>query len=102
MKDKYITIFDNFGYRNQMKKLHEECFELLEAIDTYEDVKGDCSDPEIQDMFRAHVVEEMGDVLNVLYGFVYKYKIREEDLNKNMRIKVDRTLDRIKTKYYEK
>ena len=102
MRETYLKIFNHFGYRNQMKMLNEECFELLEAIDNYEDVKGDCSDLEIQDIFRAHVVEEMGDILNVLSGFIFKYKIDEKELKFGMNKKLDRTLERIKSGYYEK
>ena len=37
MRDRYLSIMDYFGYRNQMRKLNEECYELIEAIDNLED-----------------------------------------------------------------
>lgn len=101
MESEYLEIFNHFGVRTQMKKLNEECYELLEAIDLYEDVKGDYSQPEALFMFRQHVIEEMGDLLNVLKGFAFKYKILENEIAYSMSKKVDRTLERIKSGYYE-
>ena len=99
----YLNIIEHFGVRNQMKKLNEECFEFLEAVDTYEDeMISHVVDKSGENMLRDHVVEEMGDILTILTQFIGKYDIKKEELDKIMDYKLERTLDRIKSKYYEK
>ena len=103
----YLDIINHFGLRNQMKKLNEEIFELLEAIDNYEDASMEFSNHEecytVDEMyvFRDHVVEEMGDVLILLTEFIGRYDIEKHELDKWMDYKLERTLDRIKTNYYK-
>ena len=78
----YRYIMEYFGFRNQMKKLNEECYELIEAIDNYEDLiamKPWVGDAE-KKIFRDHIVEEMSDLLllctqqNILNGHYDKKK----------------------------
>jgi NTP pyrophosphatase (non-canonical NTP hydrolase) len=102
---KYLDIINRFGLRAQMKKLHEEVYELLEAIDNYEDAMMEIDERytvEEIDIFRDHVVEEMGDVLILLTQFIGRYDIIKPELDKWMDFKLDRTLERIDTGYYEK
>lgn len=100
----YLDIINHFGYRNQMKKLNEECFEFLEAVDNYEDVLA--FNPELSEhdmaLCRDFVIEEMGDILILLTEFIAKYDIRKEELDDWMDKKLDRTLERIKTGFYKK
>ena len=99
----YLDIIEYFGVRNQMKKLNEECFEFLEAVDNYEDeLAFHLTDRVGENMLRDHVVEEMGDVLTILTQFIQKYEISQEELDPYMDFKLQRTLDRINSKYYEK
>lgn len=99
----YLDIIEYFGVRNQMKKLNEECFEFLEAVDNYEDeLTFHLTDKVGENMLRDHVIEEMGDILTILTQFIEKYEISQEELDPYMAFKLQRTLDRINSKYYEK
>ena len=99
----YLDVIEYFGVRNQMKKLNEECFEFLEAVDNYEDeLAFHLTDKVGENMLRDHVIEEMGDILTILTQFIEKYEISQEELDPYMDFKLQRTLDRINSKYYEK
>ena len=99
----YLDVIEYFGVRNQMKKLNEECFEFLEAVDNYEDeLAFHLTDRVGKNMLRDHVIEEMGDILTILTQFIEKYEISQEELDPYMDFKLQRTLDRINSKYYEK
>ena len=99
----YLDVIEYFGVRNQMKKLNEECFEFLEAVDNYEDeLAFHLTDKVGENMSRDHVIEEMGDILTILTQFIEKYEISQEELDPYMDFKLQRTLDRINSKYYEK
>lgn len=94
MIDKDIkTIADHFGYSNQVTKLLEEIGELLQSVakelnnETYENA--------------MHVIEEIADVEILLEQ--YKYLNAGYDLvGKIKKQKIQRTLERIKSGYYEK
>ena len=100
----YLDIINHFGYRNQLKKLHEECFEFIEAVDNYEDLMCLVNNPTPHDisLAREFVIEEMGDMLILLTQFIARYHIKKEELDAVMDFKMDRTHDRIKTGFYEK
>lgn len=100
----YNDIMNYFGYRNQMKKLNEECYEFLEAVDNYEDLLLVIKDMPEKDKFAARefVVEEMADMLILLTQFIAKYDIKKSELDGYMDYKIDRTLRRIDEKYYDK
>lgn len=104
---RYEDIMNHFGLRSQMKKLYEEVYEFLEAVDNYEDLvcENECYDypytVEELDIFRDHIVEEMGDVLILLTQFIARYRISKEELDKWMDAKLERTEHRISTGYYE-
>lgn len=100
----YLDIINHFGYRNQMKKLNEEVFEFLEAVDNYEDELAFhlTGDKVGENIFRDAMIEEMGDVLILLTEFIAKYKIEKEELDVYMDYKLERTLRRIESGYYDK
>lgn len=100
----YLDILNHFGYRCQMKKLNEEVFEFLEAVDNYEDELSFhlIGDKVGENLLRDHVVEEMGDMLILLTEFIAKYKISKEELDEVMDYKLDRTVKRINSGYYDK
>ena len=62
---RYADIMNHFGLRSQMKKLNEEVYEFLEAVNNYEALifENECYDnvytAEELDIFRDHLVEEM-------------------------------------------
>jgi NTP pyrophosphatase (non-canonical NTP hydrolase) len=91
--DKYLDIINHFGEKPQCKKLMEEAFEFVETV--YEYNANDINT-------REHLVEEMGDILLLLTEFIAKYEIGKPELDKVMDYKLERTLDRIKTGYYDK
>jgi len=86
-----------------MKKLNEECYEFLEAVDNYEDLlirKNDFNDGDLK-LAREFVVEEMGDMLILLTQFLVAYDIKQEELDTIMDNKIERTLERIHEGYYD-
>ena len=99
----YLDIINHFGYRNQLKKLSEECFEFIEAVDNYEDLMTFVKDatPHEIDMMREFVIEEMGDMLILLTQFIARYHIKKRELDNVMDFKLARTLDRIENNYYK-
>lgn len=101
---RYRYIMDYFGFRKQMKKLSEECYELIEAIDNYEDLIA--MNPFVGDkekkIFRNHVVEEMSDLLLVCTQFIDRYQIDKEEIDAWTDFKLDRTEQRIANGYYDK
>ena len=108
MRDRYLSIIDYFGVRNQMKKLNEECYELIEAIDNYEDylIFGDPSNRDeisasAETIFRDAIIGEMADVLTLCTEFICKYDIKQEEIDSAMDFKLMRTEDRIEVGYYD-
>ena len=101
----YLDIIGYFGYRNQMKKLNEECYEFLEAVDNYEDCMMILnSDERSGDMVLARdfVIEEMADMLILLTQFIAKYNINASEIDRHIDVKLERTLERIGNGYYKK
>lgn len=93
-----------FGFRNQMKKLNEECYELIEAIDNYEDLiamKPWVGDRE-KKIFRDHIVEEMSDLLLLCTQFIDKYDITKDEIDIWTDFKLDRTERKIANGEYDK
>ena len=102
MKDKLIQIIECFGINSQLKKLNEECYELIEAIRDYEDMymKCDCDSQYLKNE-KEHIEEELADMMVMLEQFANYYEI---DVNKILKIaekKVDRTIEIIENGYYK-
>lgn len=87
MKEKLLKIINHFGIRNQLKKLNEECYELIEAVNYYE---------------LKEIIEEVADVQVLLNEIKAYYDISDEIEEKVMLYKIDRTLERIESGYYKK
>ena len=99
-----LKILTHFGFRNQLKKLNEECYELIEAVNDYEQQKAVCLEfcNELHcDKQREHIIEEIADVLFLINQFKALYEITDDDLVPVMEFKRNRTLERIETKYYK-
>lgn len=90
-KEKYNKIFNYFGYEKQRRKMNEEMQELNDAILLYEKGIGDIQ----------NVIEEMGDLFNILDGFIQEYDITQDEVRDSMQFKLDRTIERIDSGYYE-
>lgn len=96
MKDKLLKIIEHYEITNQLKKLNEECYELIEAIRDYEEdlIRVDCDDYYTQH-FKKHIEEEFADVMVLLGQIKYFYDLDDERIKKIMNEKIDRQLDRI-------
>lgn len=100
-----IRIFSHFGYREQLKKLNEECYELIEAINDYEGQKQVCMEfcSSLHcDKEKEHIKEEIADIQVLLNQFKEEYEIWDDEIVDIMERKIDRTLERIKAGYYDK
>jgi NTP pyrophosphatase (non-canonical NTP hydrolase) len=86
MIDKVKQIAEHFGLSCQVLKFQEESSELVEAIKS-----GD----------KAHMEEELADVCVVMYGIGEYLGLDRDRITEIMEQKIDRTLDRIETGYYE-
>lgn len=104
MNNKLFKIFSHFRYRNQLRKFNEECYELIEAINDYEEQKAVCMEfcSELHcDKEKECIKEEIADVQVLLNQFKEVYKIYDDEIVEIMEQKIDRTLDRIEEGYYE-
>lgn len=102
--DEMTKITTYFGVENQLEKLQEEINEFIEAVEDYENFLNDDDiewTKQMQCKFKEHIVEEMGDVLNVLEGFKGVYHINDELLKAHRYYKVIRTNVRNEDGYYE-
>ena len=99
---KLEQIFNHFKAYNQLKKLKEEVGEFADAFESYF-----LHDPNIDNW--EHMIEELADVENVLEQFdiilsihaIYNkldYSMLKEKIKQK---KIERTLERIESKYYE-
>ena len=96
--DNLLFIFNNFGIAKQLDKLHEECGELSEAITiSMQAYQGD-ADKAIQ---TPAIISEMADVAVMLAQFKFAEPHIWEQVEAEVEAKIDRTLDRIKSGYYE-
>ena len=86
MKEKFLEIINHYGVMPQLKYFQSEVFELNEAI-----IKHETSGCEYQ-----HIIEEIADVLVMVYQFLEYYEIDREEVFKTMDYKIDRQIERIK------
>lgn len=96
-KEQLLEIIKTFGINNQKKKFAEESFEFIEAVTEYEsDIRWE--DPEAREVAsdKAAIVEEMADCMVILRQFMLYLNIEEEELEKIIRFKTYRTLNRLK------
>ena len=83
----YEKIINYFGEENQMEKLKEECLELAKAINNGK---------------IERIRSEVADVLNMINQFKIMQDENGNFINRLMMRKNKRTLERIKSKHYEK
>lgn len=92
-KDLHRFIAEHFGRKEELRKLREECLELAEAVDDYLR-EGDT--PETY----AHLIEEMADV-GIVTDNLSCLLVCREALRVKRKEKIARTIERIRTGYYE-
>ena len=91
-------IIEYFGVDAQKRKLGEECDELKEAISDFRLMQWEVLDGQssafcepIEKRYREHIVEETADVLHVLLQLILYYKITQDEIEKWLWLKNDRT-----------
>ena len=92
MEEDLLKIFNNFGSKTQRKKLCEEFMELQDELFYIYDFGDD----------RENLLSEVADVLILVLQFAYEYGYDNEEIVKQMKYKINRTLERIESGYYEK
>ena len=98
MKDKLLEIISFYGIDKQLKYIHSEYFELDEAILDAEKFKPKSFTQlniNLQE-YTNHIAEELADVMCMLKQFQYYYGISDKEIEKIIKEKVDRQLERIK------
>ena len=80
MKDDLLKIINHYGLDKQLKYIHSEYFELDEAI---------------LRSTKAHITEEIADVLVMLKQLQYYYDISDDVVELVMKSKITRQLKRI-------
>ena len=103
-KEKLLKIINTYGVLPQLKYFQSEVFELNEAIIRFEQFKHDVAtaneysyDEYIQlvDENISHIAEEIADCYVMLEQFRQHYEIPNKNLEKIMRYKIERQLERI-------
>lgn len=90
-QEDYLKIFNYFGYKTQRRKLVEEVNELNDEVLLLEKGSGDIKD----------LKEELADVYILLKQIKEHYEITDKELMLVIRAKLNRTLERIESGYYE-
>jgi len=98
MREELLKIINHYGVDNQQRKLEEEVFELQQAINTYELQKSVEYEIPLTEIIgtKEHLEEEVGDVLNVLYQFIFYYDLDSNNIIKGRVSKIVRTLGEMK------
>lgn len=101
MKEDLLKIINNYGINNQLKKLNEECYELIEAVKDYEYQKDACENIGCKDIklhlkkSKEHIEEEFADCCVVLEQIKAYYNLDNDKIIEIMKQKIDRQLRRI-------
>ena len=96
-----LKIIQNYGTRNQLKKLSEELYEFQEAVLSYnllktinEDFKDEVLEKNTEYIYKC-VLEEYADLCVLLSQFELYFDLNEDEVLQVMRNKIDRQLGRI-------
>ena len=100
MKSNLLKIIEHYGVMPQLKYFQSEVWELNEAIFQYKAQKEACENIGCSqlhvDKCREHITEEIADCYVMLEQFRHYYRIAKEDIEKIMKYKIDRQIERIK------
>jgi NTP pyrophosphatase (non-canonical NTP hydrolase) len=92
MKESLLKIVNHYGLKHQLKYIHSEYYELDEAIiieeDRVEHMKS-------KNWNTSHIAEELSDCFVMLKQFQYYYEIPDEEIERIMKYKIKRQLERI-------
>lgn len=86
----------HYGLEHQREKTIEECLELIQAIEKYQQELWNEGYVCISKGYRKHIIEEIADVQIMIKQMVYLMGCKK-DLEHFMRYKIDRQLKRMKT-----
>lgn len=86
-------IANHYGIRNQLKKLNEECYELIEAVTTAETARETTGD--ISGKMTMHICEELADCFVLMAQIRQHYGIEQGSITKIYQQKIERQLKRI-------
>lgn len=101
MKEQLLYIINYYKIKSQLKKLNEECYELIEAVKDYEYQKDACEVIGCKDIkehlkkSKEHLEEEYADVCVVLEQFKAYYDLDNDKIVEIIKQKINRQLDRI-------
>ena len=103
MKEDLLKIINNYGVMAQLKYFQSEVFELNEAIITHELKKSVEYEIPLTEIVgtKEHITEEIADIMVMLEQFKLYYNIENMEIAKIMKNKINRTLERIESGYYE-
>ncbi len=103
MKEDLLKIINHYGINKQLKYIHSEYYELDEAIiqREYPAIAKDHKPYELMEFEKAHITEEIADVMVMLKQFQYYYNISDEQIEKIMKQKIERQLKRIESENNE-
>ena len=85
MRDELMKIINHYGIDKTLRKLHEEHFELDDAIIRYNNCGGT----------KQHILEEFVDVFVIMSELVVYYDLNDEDVTKMAIYKINRQLGRM-------
>ena len=88
MNDKLKQIINHYGVNHQLKYFQSEVYELTEAI-LWEQLTPSNWHT------KAHVIEEIADVMVMLKQFQLFYGIKDEEIKDIMDFKINRQIERI-------
>lgn len=93
-----MKVINHYKVNNQLRKLNEEIWELQEAIITHELKKTVEYEIPLTEIIgtKEHIIEEISDVWLLLNEFKEYYEIGYEEIDKMMKYKLKRTIERMK------
>ena len=101
MKKDLLKIVNHYGLNAQLKYFQSEVFELNEAIiearvklNLLEGNPPKTVESVVKELIQ-HIAEEIADCYVMLEQFRFYYEIEKEDVEKIMKQKIDRQLERI-------
>lgn len=78
-----LKIINHYGEKNQIRKLAEEQFELIEAL---------------LEKNKEHIKEEMADNIHIIFQFAEFYGIESTEILEEIERKNARTIERMENK----
>ena len=94
MKKDLLKIINHYGIESQKRKFSEEAEELRDAIVEYEISNGYVGGAKNKRL-KAHITEEIADVMVMLEQFRLYYDIPGEEIKEIIKYKIDRQTKRM-------